>query len=275
VTTTNWLPAAHITGCLLVSEPSLEVGEVLDKHNKVRNLIILGFIAGLVTLGAAVASTRKSAFRSRNSQRPNLPISKTTVLQLLNSDIANGFVHVSLRNVSSKNVNGIQLSINGSISQIEFLDADEPHQRLVPGSVYDEWFAYSGGSTPVQVAVLAVTFDDKTFDGDRALAAEIIDTRRGRKNQLTRFTGDLAKALTSTEADSLTTLDKLKLAVTDLPDGTSTDSGAMRMGQRQGKEEISRELEYIRNRHVMRGQPIRQSLIELMQRYHHRIRNLE
>jgi len=204
--------------------------------------------------------------------------SKTDALEVVNTSAMNGFVKVALKNVSNKNVNGIQLAINGGILQIEFLDADLPeHQKLLPGAIYEEMFSFNGGSGPIEVAVLAVTFDDKTSSGQTSLANEIFETRKGNKKQLVRFRRLLSEALRSPEADSIVVLDKLKTQANDLPEGDNEDSGAMKMGQLQAKQRLIQEIDFVTERHFRHPglRTIRESLSEIETRHERRLRMLE
>ena len=203
--------------------------------------------------------------------------SKTEALQVISASVINRFAKVSLKNVSNKNVNGIQLAINGGILQIEFLDADGPeNQKIAPGAIYEEMFPFDGHE-PVEVAILAVTFDDKTSDGRASLAKEIFETRKGVKKQLVRFKPLLADALKSFDADLLIVFDRLKKAANELPEGDSEDSGAMKMGQIQAKHHIIQEINFVKEKQLSNPglSTIRQSLSEIETRHARRIHILE
>jgi hypothetical protein len=249
-------------------------------YSKLNVAFFAGFSMTLLAMGIW-ASTQISLQPSKASPRVNPlakvnRIRKSAALDIVNTQVSNGFVKVSLRNVSNKSINGIQLSVNGGILQIEFLDADEPdHQKIPPGAIYEESFPITDSSKPVEVAVLAVTFDDKTSDGDTSLASEIFGTRLGVKKQLMRFRRLLADALNSPNADSIAIFDELKGQVNDLPDEDSADSGPMRMGQRQAKQQIIQEIDYVKRKLNQGGaMMIRSALSEIKDKHDRRIQSL-
>lgn len=232
----------------------------------------LAFIVGLVIL--AVVGV---VLGSRHGGQEPVNKSLTDALKVVNTTVANGWVKISIQNVSRKNVNGIQLSVNESVYQIEFLDADEPsHQVLQPGTNYEQWFSLGNASTLREVAVLAVTFDDNRGDGDARLVKEITDTRRGVKKQLTRFGLSLKEALRSSDANSSAIFETLKSKINDLPDDDGNGSGAMRMGQHIAKQRMNYEIDKAKG--LMRTEgvtgQVSEALAEIDRRNDERIRTL-
>lgn len=234
----------------------------------------LGILAWTVPL----AQSQKDALKAEEPRRPKINrTSKTEALQVVSASAINRFAKVSLKNVSNKNINGIQLAINGGIYQIEFLDATAPEsQKIAPGATYEEMFRFDG-EEPVEVAILAVTFDDKTSDGRASLANEIFETRKGVKKQLLRFKPFLADALKSFDADSSIIFDRLTKAANELTEGDSEDSGGMKMGQIQAKHRIIQEINQVKEKQLSRPglMTIRESLSEIETRHARRIHILE
>lgn len=255
-------------------------------QGKIRKVgISIGVTSCVVVLGLGVlawtvplAQSQKDALKAEEPRRPKINrTSKTEALQVLSVSAINRFAKVSLKNVSTKNINGIQLAINGGILQIEFLDATAPErQKIAPGAIYEEMLPFDG-EEPVEVAILAVTFDDKTSDGRASLANKIFETRKGVKKQLLRFKPLLADALKSFDADSLIIFDRLTKAANELPEGDSEDSGGMKMGQIQAKHTIIQEINYLKEKHVNHPgrTTIRQSLSDIETKHARRIHNLE
>jgi len=204
--------------------------------------------------------------------------SETDALEVISTSVlTNDFVKVSLKNVSNKNVNGIQLAINGGILQVEFLDATRPDDQRIPaGGIYEETFPFNGAVT-VEVAILAVTFDDNTSSGIPSLADEIFDTRRGVKQQLKRFESLLGEARKYPDADSIAVLDHLRTQVEDLPAQDLKESGAMRMGQLQAKQEIIQEIDFMKERLIRDpgSTTVSQTLSEIESRHEQRLRTIE
>jgi hypothetical protein len=244
----------------------------------------------VVVLGLGILASTSPLIQSpKEPQKPQEPqlaksrpkinrISKTDALEVINTSVMNGFVKVALKNVSNKNVNGIQLAINGGILQIEFLDADRPeNQKLLPSAIYEDMFPFDGGFEPVEIAVLAVTFDEKSSSGKTSLANEIFETRRGVKEQLTRFKSLLAEARKSPDADSIVFLKRLRAQAKDLPEGDGQESGSMRMGQIQAKQEIIQEIDFIAERLFRHPEltTVSNSVSEIETRHKQRLRTLE
>lgn len=242
----------------------------------------------VVVLGLGILASTSPLIQSPKEQKHELQLaknrpkinrtSKTDALEVVNTSVMNGFAKVALKNVSNKNVNGIQLAINGGILQIEFLDSNRPeNQKLLPGAIYEDMFPFDGGLEPVEVAVLAVTFDDKSTSGKTSLANKIFETRRGVKEQLTRFKSLLAEARKSPDADSIVFLKRLRAQAKDLPEGDGQESGSMRMGQIQAKQEIIQEIDFITNRLFRHPEltTVTDSVSEIETRHTQRLRTLE
>jgi hypothetical protein len=242
-------------------------------------VLVLGL--GLLTSTATLIQSSKEPQELQRgvTRRPKINrTSKTDALEVVNTRVVNGFVNVALKNVSNKNVNGIQLAINGGVLQIEFLDADNAkNQRLLPGAIYEEMFPFSGGAEPVEVAILAVTFDDKSSSGTTSLADEIFETRKGVKEQLTKFESLLKEARKSPDNDSIGFLDRLRAQAKDLPEGDLKESGAMRMGRLQAKQEIIQEIDFIKERLSRHPEltTISDSVSEIDTRHQQRLRTIE
>jgi len=200
---------------------------------------------------------------------------KTSALEVTDIQIWNeaASVKVVLKNISTKSINGIQLSSNQGSVRVEFLDAHEPdRQRLLPGQTYVEMFPLTNSAEPFTVSVLAVTFDDKTSDGDSGSAKEIIDARRGHAKEMKRMLPLLEAAIASPEGDSPKILDKLKSQVETLPAEQSGDSFAFREGQQAAREDLLYDFQFFKERQSANPQvQIRRALAKAKTRYDKRI----
>src|SRR5439155_2827743 len=102
--------------------------------------------------------------------------------------------------------------------------------------------------------VLAVTFTDKTSDGDANLIRQIMDNRRGFNKQMKRIRPLLEAALNSSDADSIRILDRLKSQVETLPnEQSSADSSAIKEGQQSAMEEMLYEIDFLKRRQIATG----------------------
>jgi len=237
-------------------------------------ILVLGILVSTAPLVQSSRQTQGLSAPQDSTARPKINRkSETDALQVVGTIVMSGFAKVSLKNASTKSINGVQLAINGEILQIEFLDADRPeNQRLLPGATYEEAFPFNG-VTPVEVAILAVTFDDKTSSGTTSLANQIFETRRGIKDVLTRFQSVLAEARKSPDADSMTVLDRLTAEANNLPEGDGKGSGSMRMGQIQAKHQIIQEIDFLKQRLIKNPglTTVRDSVSELENRHEQRL----
>jgi hypothetical protein len=170
----------------------------------------------------------------------------TTPVEIVEKVPGDGATKIRFRNTSNRSINALQVSVDGSIFIVEFLDADEPKRRLKPGAIYEEWFP-TVGSNETDVSVLAVVFEDKTGVGDERFVDEILEARRGVKKQLMGFGVLLRKTLASPNIDAAT-LDDLISQLDGPVDDDLSDSGGVRLGQRKARQQIRHDLEALKRR---------------------------
>lgn len=200
---------------------------------------------------------------------------KTQALTVVNTTISGDQVKVTLKNVSNKNITGLQMSVNNDRCQVEFLDADEPdHQVLLPGAIYEQWFSLPPASETVEVSLLAVVFEDKTSDGDSELIKEIKETRQGAKKLLIDFMPLLNSALNSSHTDSLSVADRLEAEFRALPSGN--ESGNIGLGEHKERDEILFEIQKLRRaKQRQAGIDIREALMSVKNRFDNKLTKLE
>jgi hypothetical protein len=170
----------------------------------------------------------------------------TSPVEIVETIPGEGATRIRFRNASNKSINGLQVSVDGSVFMVEFLDADEPKRRLKPAEIYEEWFPTTAPNA-VDVSVLAVVFEDKTGAGDTRLVEEVLETRRGVKKQLMQFGVLLRQTLSSANVDA-TALDKLNAQLDGSVDDDPSDSGGVRLGQRKARQQIRHDLEALKRR---------------------------
>ena len=160
-------------------------------------------------------------------------------------------VELSLRNRYSKNITACAVSVNGSITEIDFAYSELEDQRgISPESVYKQNYSFarhvnqSAARQNLDISILAVVFDDKTGDGDPKLVTEILDTRLGSKIQLARIIALLNNALNSPGVPNEAAVGRLKARILSLPiDSVNSSSETAREGLRNQKEDALRRLE--------------------------------
>jgi hypothetical protein len=228
-------------------------------------------LAGLLLLlmvGGLLWSTNLYGRQSRAKGLDN-------AVEIVESSAVEGAIRIALKNTSSKNINALQVAVGGNVFFVEFLDADEPKQKLSPGGIYQEWFPITG-SAEVEVSVLAAVFDDKTGIGEERLVDEVLETRRGVKKHLEKFGNALRQMLNSPGADSLAVVQKLNDELDGLIEDSPADSGPMRLGQRKAKQQSQNELEAIKRTALKDPtRTIRMGLTSLERRNTRRITNLQ
>lgn len=198
----------------------------------------------------------------------------TSAVEIVEKTSGEGAVKVGFRNTSNRNINALQVSVNGSVFIVEFLDADEPKRRLTPGGVYEEWFPTTSPND-IDVSVLAVVFEDKTGVGDARLVQEILDTRQGVKKQLTQFGVLLRQAQASANVDA-TKLYRLDAQLDAAVDDDPSDSGGVRLGQRKARQQIHHDLEALKRRvNIDPNFNIRTGLATIEKRHNQRVAELQ
>ena len=194
----------------------------------------------------------------------------SNVVEIVQKIPGEGAARISFRNTSNKSINALQVSVNGSVFLIEFLDADEPKRRLKPGGVYEEWFPTTAPRS-TDVSVVAVVFEDQTGAGDERLVEEVLETRRGVKKHLLRFGLLLKQTLDSPNVDS-TTLDTLDERVNHPINDDASDSAGVRLGQRKAQQQIRHDLEALKRRAKIEPYfDVRKGLNVLATRHDHRV----
>ena len=235
-------------------------------------LVLFSTGASRLPLVAQSSQSESVAQQPKKTQEGNQEFGrndKTKALQVDKVEVLPDGVKVSFRNVSTKTIDGIQLSINRGYLQIDFVGAEEEdYQRLLPGAVYEQFLSPRALSQPLDISVLAVTFDDRTFDGDPRLARQILDVRRGVNKQLKRIKRLLDAALSSADADAIRVLDRLKSQLEGLPIDESTESSAIKEGEHQAKAEVLERIEFLRQRQIATGAlPVRLALAKMKKRH--------
>jgi hypothetical protein len=198
--------------------------------------------------------------------------SLTDTIEVVEQVAGEGATKVRLRNASNKSINALQVSVDGSVFMVEFLDADEPRRRLKPGGIYEEWFPKSNGN---DVSVLAIVFEDRTGAGDERLVEEVLETRRGVKKQLAKFGIQLRQTLASATVD-ITAIENLNAELDGQIDEDLSDSGGVRLGQRKARQQIRHDLEALKRLRIRDPNfDIRSGLTMIQRRHDQRMAEIE
>ena len=149
--------------------------------------------------------------------------------------VESGDFKLSLKNESDKYITAFRVSVhNAQTSGPIDVDVVCCNRGIAPGAVHPIHFgarAAEGSDQTPRVVIEAVVFDDRTSDGDAAVAAEIEAVRFAEKLQLTRIIDMIGETLASPDADTQAAIDKFKLDVSALPvdSGVSEALATMRL----------------------------------------------
>ena len=231
--------------------------------------ITISIVLIVIAFGT-VSSSRRQDKQSQPSAK-----SRTSAIEITKIEIRNDIdsAIVTMKNVSNKSINGMKLSYDKGSVQIDFLAAYEPdRQRLLPGATYQEMFPLTDPSDPFEVGVLAVTFDDKSSDGDAESVRGIVDARRGFAKEMKRLRPLLEAALDSPDGDSPVILDRLKSQFEGLSLEKSDGSADFRQGQTEARQELLYDIQFLKERQSATGQvQIRRALAKAKARYDKRV----
>ncbi|HXU35793.1 MAG TPA: hypothetical protein VN937_05475 [Blastocatellia bacterium] len=219
------------------------------QRSSVPVILLIVCLLGLGIGGVSLKSQKSTGIQS-NTPRIQNRTRSFEVVQVSPSVGENGEVELSLRNRYSKNITACAVSVNGSITEVDFAFSELEDQRgLSPESVYEQKYSFarrvnkSAARQNLDISILAVVFDDKTGDGDPKFVTEILDTRLGSKIQLTRIIALLNDALNLPRVP-YEAVDTLKARISSLPvDSANSTSETAREGLRNQKSDALRRLE--------------------------------
>ncbi len=181
-----------------------------------------------------------------NSQEDRLPQVKneTESFQLVSIEKNKDLITLRMKNASDRGITAYSVSSHGrsradtdySISG-HVIAPGEIEEIEIPFSSLNTSGAFTGKGP--EIRILTVVFDDHTSEGDFTAAADIRNTRIGKKIQLKRINRLMEEALKSSDADSLNTLNNLKLRIATLPENIEKGQPfAVGSGLRNAKEDI-------------------------------------
>jgi hypothetical protein len=88
---------------------------------------------------------------------------------------------IVFKNLSSKDLNGYAIAVNGARITVDISSGD---RAVKPGATDD--IEIPGESSPPEVTILAAMFADGSIEGDPAVVAKLKEWRLGLKKPLTR-----------------------------------------------------------------------------------------
>jgi hypothetical protein len=214
--------------------------------------------------------------RTLGPQSPNpieiKVVNKTATLQIVSVDrTPNGHVHLLLKNVSSKNLNGYEVSV-GAQGRIT-TDTSSGDRVISPGTT-DE-LEVPVESAPSSLTILAAMFADGSIEGDEATVIELKQWRSGLKRQLIRALGVLETTLELPDVNTPEALDRLESQLSSLSTESSPAQPRAASGSRDAKDNLITNVQILRQRLQRQGAPRqRERLLELKERIERRIASL-
>ena len=196
----------------------------------ITTIAIFALVLGIGAVGrkSAIGSRAQSESQRIQNRTRSFEVTETS----LNSS-ADGGAELSFRNGYDKYITAYTVSVNGSITEIDFLYSDFKDQEgIAPKTVYTKNFFFARPANPalsnrqkLEINVIAVVFDDKTGDGDPRLVAQILAARQESKIQIMRIIDLLNKALDSPGIlKREISLDSVKSEISSLPTNSQHSS---------------------------------------------------
>jgi hypothetical protein len=226
-----------------------------------RTVLVVSAIAP-VCLGLLLGFGGTSRQQSASNSEIKI-VNKTTTLEVVAFRTPDGGrLIVRFKNISSKELNGYAVAVNGGRITGDISSGD----RVVsPGQTEDLEIPLS--PTPPELTVMAAMFADGTIDGEPTTVGELRKWRLALKKQLTRSVTFLDAILESPDVDTAKALDRLKSQFSSLDPDSTTES-------RIAGDTLNTELQTLREKRDQEPLKQRQHLFELKARIERRIANL-
>lgn len=191
-------------------------------------------------------------------------VNKTSTLEIVALETtANGHLIIRFKNISSKDLNGFAVAVNGARITGDISSGD---RFVSPGKTEDLEIPMT--SSPPELTVLAAMFTDGNIEGDPAIAAELSEWRLGLKKQLIRALSDLETTLKSPDVDSAVALDTLEFQFSSLEPDSPIES-------RNAGDTLNTEIQMLREKRQSQGAHMqRQHLLDFKGRIERRIASL-
>jgi hypothetical protein len=148
-------------------------------------------------------------------------INDTTAIRVEGVDQNRAFYKLSLRNLSSKNITGLLLSMasnGGSSSQSEI--GTPKHPVIATGDLHQMMLGLStpGAAQAAPIVIAAATFDDGSYEGSAEVAAGMEAQRLGETVQEHRVMALVQAILDRGDTDEAATISAIRSQVSGLPE---------------------------------------------------------
>jgi hypothetical protein len=254
-----------------VSLRRLESRKMPFRGVKKRSLVIFGCLLLCICISIVGGAVRSSHIRFPEKSGTAV-INKTTALEVTTLELtSDGHIHLVLKNVSPKNLNGYVVALDDKFRITKDISSGD---RVVPQNSTDD-LEIPIQSTPTTIAILAAMFTDGSVEGDPTTVKEVRDWRLDLKGQLRRGLSALDEILESTDVDNVAALERLEAQLSSLPLDPANAGASSVRGLHDGKDALTNELNNLRSRQERYGSfNQRVNLMRLKERIKRRIASL-
>jgi hypothetical protein len=193
-------------------------------------------LEGLARFGIEPIQVKVVSAKSHTLNHADI-VNKTKAIEVVRVDWATDICLVMLKNISAKNIVGLQINYPGASTRTRKL--------IAPGQVFEDLININesflrpppskapGVLEQPKIIVSSVLFEDSTFEGDLEPALIFMAERRGSKIQAVRIVDLLKAAIENPEPDSRRMLEMLRQqlsALSSVADIQMIDDLAARFG---------------------------------------------
>jgi len=188
-------------------------------------------------------------------------------LIVVDAQIRNRAVSLTLRNDYNKTITAFAVSSSRIITRSELIDTDEV---LAPGATVTKDYELPSSPSPEYATTLeAVVFDDGTAVGKAKNIKQILDARAGQRAQIARILPALQKALDDARTGDLRQQwPRIKSSISELPDQEVGESFEFNAALQDAKHFALIRIGEVEQIEHERGEDIaRQRLAHIKERY--------
>lgn len=226
---------------------------------------------GVLMAGAGssrLQGVKPSQLQSLNPSDVKIINNTTTLDVTIDATAGNRYV-ARLRNISSRDLNGYLVGVNGGRITADISSGDQ-----VVSSGQTTELDLPVRSSPITLTILAAMFADGSIEADPILKSELTEWRLGLKRELARGLVELNALLDSPDVFTEEALDRLDSRFS-LPLDSDTRQSHSTDGTRDARYSLKSDIQSIRERAQRRGTALqRQRLLDLKGRIERRIARL-
>jgi hypothetical protein len=213
----------------------------------------------LIIVGLSAYFSHKTS-----SQGPLLQLSnRTNSFEVAKVERNREGVRLTLKNNYNKTITAYAISAGGKSHNLRELSSEK---LLTPGSTLDHDLKIQERRNAGNITILAVVFEDKTSDGDAAVAKEISDYRLGKKTQYDRIIPILKRVLATRDNEMQSALEEAQTAIHALPSDSADKPHFIIAGLSDAKASILMDLEEFKKLRQTEGNSILRERIGLIKR---------